>query len=171
MDTLPNPYRNNQLFPPFPIFLFGRMMVITRFHYTGPRLDLRPRLSGNPHTNMPRRMPNNPRMPSNLLANQSRNTTITPELRASILFLFELIRESHRPQFRMINYPIVLDTDSYSYEVEAPTRNFAKYADFSEDRHISFQKICMYLFLPKKIRAHKNCKKHFGAKPSVLWRF
>ena len=66
VDTLPNPYRNNQLFPPFPIFLFGRMMVITRFHYTGPRLDLRPRLSGNPHINLPRRMPNNPRMPSNL---------------------------------------------------------------------------------------------------------
>ena len=70
---------------------------------------------------MPRRMLNNPIMPSNLLANQSRNTTITQELGASILFLLELIRERHRPQFRMINYPIVLDTDSYSYEEETPS--------------------------------------------------
>ena len=133
LTQLPNPYKNNQLFPPFPIFLFGRMMVITRFHYTGPQLDLRPRLSGNPHTNSPRRMPNNPRMPSNLLANQSRNRTITQKLCASTLFLIELIRDRHQPQFRMINYPIVLDTDNYSYEV-------AKYEDFSENEK-SFQKI------------------------------
>ena len=133
------------------------MIVITGFQYNGPQLDLRPRLSGNPHTNMPRRMPNNQRMPSNLLANQSRNTTITPELRASILFLFELIRESHRPQFRMINYPIVLDTDSYSYEVA----KYARYAHFSEDEQ-SFQKILMYLFLHTKYYGSQELHK-------ILW--
>ena len=39
LTQFPNPYRHNQPFPPFPIFVFGRMMFITII----PRLDLRPR--------------------------------------------------------------------------------------------------------------------------------